>query len=412
MEETGLGENPLLRLPRPIVESLFKYAGEEAKRTKHRILELVKASEELSKSDQFKESLTKIEGKTEGNVIVADGSMSMVPSIRLGSSFGIYTAGYMIFEGKSLTDENYYAASLSWTESLKVFKFLLKLAMAFAERKAALEAYYKHRNVDFVILDGPYFYFASLCRYIHGVEFKEPIEGFYSKEIKTGKDLVEEIRKMTLELMETGRAVCVIRRSGGRAIDGWLLYNLGWEKCLRDRDKHILTMLMPPMTIWSYKKFLRGESPFVYTRMYRLYMREKYRGKPVDKKKIKRLMVRARKALESIFEKDLLMDPNDVPKLERYYIRYSKMTPPFEVEVVEGTDIKRFAKLFVDFYNPATGLPFPLDLIDQAVSLPRGSTTAFTQEVEAHLIHDKDIEDKSAISDYFTYLNPQKEEYI
>ena len=414
MEEPGLGENPLLRLPRPIVESLFKYAGEEAERAKRRILRLVEARRRLSESDEFRESLTRIGGGIEGNVVVADGSMSTAPSVRLGSSFGVYTAGYMAFEGKSLVDEKYYAASLSWAEPLKAFNFLLKLAMAFAERRAVLEAYHRHRNVDFVILDGPYFYFANICRYIRGVEFDRPIEGFYSGSvIRTGRDLVKEISRMTLELMETGRAVCVIRRSGGRAIDGWLLYNSGWEKCLRDRDKHILTMLMPPMTIWSYRRFLGGESPLVYTRMYRLYLRKKYRGEKVDRQMLKKLKERARKTWEKILEKDLLIDdPRKVPRLERYYVRYSKTAPPFEVEVVEGTDVERFARLFVDFHNPATGLPFPLDLIDQAVSLPRGSTTAFTQEVEAHLIHDRDIEDKSAISDYFTYLNPQKEEYI
>ena len=231
--------------------------------------------------------------------------------------------------------------------------------------------------------------------------------------IRTGKDLVEEIRDMTLELMKTGRAVCVIRRSGGRAIDGWLLYNLGWEKRLGDRDKHILTMLMPPMTIWSYKKFLHGESPFVYTRMYRLYLYNKYRGEKVDRQALRGFIRTAKRTWEKTLKKDLLIDnPHKVPRLERYYVRYSRTAPPFEVEVVEGTDVEKFARLFVDFHNPATGLPFPLDLIDQAVSLPRGSTTAFTQEVEAHLLHDEDIEDKSAISDYFTYLNPQKEEYI
>ncbi|HDD72285.1 MAG TPA: hypothetical protein ENF98_01305 [Candidatus Bathyarchaeota archaeon] len=413
MEEPGLGENPLLRLPRPIVESLFRYASEEAERAKRRILKLVDSLKQLSESRQFRDSLTKIGDGIEGNVVVADGSMSTAPSVRLGSAFGVYTAGYMVFKGKSLVDEGYYAASLSWTEPLRAFKFLLKLAMAFAERKAALEAYYKHRNVDFIILDGPYFYFASLCRYIHGIRFDKPIEGFYNRSvIRTGEDLVKEIRDMTLELMETGKAVCIIRRSGGRAIDGWLLYNWGEEKCLGDRDKHILTMLMPPMAVWSYRKFLHGGSPFVYTRMYRLYMRRKYKGKPVDKGSVKGLIAAAKRTLRSIFEKDLLMDPSDIPRLERYYVRYSKTAPPFEVEVVEGTDVERFARLFVDFYNPATGLPFPLDLIDQAVSLPRGSTTAFTQEVEAHLIHDRDIEDKSAISDYFTYLNPQKEEYV
>ena len=107
MEEPGLGENPLLRLPRPIVESLFRYAGEEAERAKRRILRLIEARRRLSESDEFRKSLTKIGDGIEGNVVVADGSMSTAPSVRLGSSFGVYTAGYMAFEGKSLVDEKY-----------------------------------------------------------------------------------------------------------------------------------------------------------------------------------------------------------------------------------------------------------------------------------------------------------------
>ncbi|MBO3842485.1 MAG: hypothetical protein FGF48_08745 [Candidatus Brockarchaeota archaeon] len=84
----------------------------------------------------------------------------------------------------------------------------------------------------------------------------------------------------------------------------------------------------------------------------------------------------------------------------------------FEIETLADVDAGEFAEYFVDFHNPATGLPHPTDLIDEAVTLPRGSTTAFTEEVEARLIKDREIEDKTAISDYFTVLNPQKKEYV
>ncbi|RLE62347.1 MAG: hypothetical protein DRJ47_10830, partial [Thermoprotei archaeon] len=90
----------------------------------------------------------------------------------------------------------------------------------------------------------------------------------------------------------------------------------------------------------------------------------------------------------------------------------SPTAPPFEIEVLKGTDVEEFARYFMELHNPASGLPLPLDLVDGAVLLPRGSTTAFTREVEARLIADRGIPDKQAISDYFTYLNPQKEEYV
>jgi len=100
------------------------------------------------------------------------------------------------------------------------------------------------------------------------------------------------------------------------------------------------------------------------------------------------------------------------PKLKRYYVRYSTSTPPFEVEAPPSLDIEDFASRIMSFCNPATGLPMPLDLIDNAISLPRGATTIFTEEVEAKLIRDPSITDKTLISDYFTYLNPQKREYV
>jgi len=54
-----------------------------------------------------------------------------------------------------------------------------------------------------------------------------------------------------------------------------------------------------------------------------------------------------------------------------------------------------------------TGLPFPIDLIDENVLLPRGFTKEFVEEVEALLIQDKAL-DKVDLSNYFSYLNPQK----
>lgn len=56
--------------------------------------------------------------------------------------------------------------------------------------------------------------------------------------------------------------------------------------------------------------------------------------------------------------------------------------------------------------NPVTGLPFPIDLIDQNVSLPRGFTKEF---VEALLIRDREL-DGFDLSNYFMYINPQMEE--
>ncbi|RLF12045.1 MAG: hypothetical protein DRJ98_01695 [Thermoprotei archaeon] len=392
-------ENPLLTLPRPIIEALFRSAEVEAQRVKMRVAKLAQAVEQVKPLFRF----TPIKQGRGKLVVAADGSMSPTSSQRLGSEFAIYTAGYLAFKDREVVGERYYAGSLSWVEGLQTFRTLLRLLMAYTERKAALEAYRKYKP-DYVILDGPYFYFRGHCRHLRNLEID--VEG-----LSTGLELIRKVRDMTLELMNTGRAICVIRRSVMRAIDGWLLYHHGEEACLRARDKHILTMVMPPMSLWSYQTLL-DRDPILYATYYRFYRRRKQEGKLPKELEAQRdrLMEQARRDWERKFREDLDMNLNQAPRTQRYYLRYTASMPPFEVEAVEGIDVEDFASTFTQFYNEATGLPFPVDLIDNFISLPRGSTTAFTEEVEARLIRDQSIKDKTTISDYFTYLNPQKKE--
>ena len=395
-------ENPLLTLPKPIVDALFENAEREAAKAKERILNLRRRLEELKGFFKFRE----IKGKRSGRIVVADGSMSVAPSRRLGSSFAIYSAGYMVFDGDRLVDEKYYAGSLSWPHGgVRGFLILLRLLMANAERDAALEAYWKH-SPDLVLLDGPFFYFRSYCRRIHDVRLGLP-------ELQTGLDLVRTVRDKTLTLMRTGRAVCVIRRSGIRAIDGWLTYSRGEEATLGTSDKHLLTMVMPPMSTWSYREAL-GERFYIYSVFYWFYRHERQRGKTAKElmEDREKLFNQSEMDLKNRFERDLKLDFSKIPRLERFYVRYSASAPPFEVEAPSGFNVEEFAEYFVDFHNPVTGLPYPVDLIDGAVTLPRGATTMFTEEIEARLVKDREIADKTAISQYFTVLNPQKKEYV
>jgi poly(3-hydroxyalkanoate) synthetase len=59
--------------------------------------------------------------------------------------------------------------------------------------------------------------------------------------------------------------------------------------------------------------------------------------------------------------------------------------------------------------NAATGLPLPLDLMDQDVGIPRGFTREFVEEIEATLAKDSDL-DKFELETRFSSLNPQKGE--
>jgi hypothetical protein len=59
--------------------------------------------------------------------------------------------------------------------------------------------------------------------------------------------------------------------------------------------------------------------------------------------------------------------------------------------------------------NHATGLPFPIDLIDENVTLPAGFTNEFVEEIEAQLVRDPEL-DKLDLANNFAPINPQKKE--
>jgi len=393
-------DNPLLSLPRPIIEALFKCAEREAQAVKAKIIRLKERVSDLRSHVKFQS----LSPRDPGVVAAIDGSMSPSSSRRLGSEFAIYASGYMVFKDKQAVREGYYAGSLSWSEGLRAFRILLRLLMAYAERMAALEVL-REIKPDYVILDGPFFYFKSYARYVMSVRVN--VEG-----IETGEELIDAITKATLKLIESGRAICIIRRSAMRALDGWLLYTRGLEACIGTRDKHIMTMLMPQASLWDYSQVIGDKHPIHYAAFYREYMRLMDLGK--NREELDAMKQDIMRDVEELWKEKfrLNLGLSEPPMLKRYYVRYSASTPPFEVEAPPDLDVADFASRMLSFYNPATGLPMPLDLVDNAISLPRGSTTMFTEEVEAMLIRDPEIVDKALISDYFSYLNPQKREYV
>lgn len=389
-------ENPLLMLPRPLTEALFSSAAKEAERIKRKIASLE------NKFKSIKELIRPIEikGIKYGKVLVADGSMPKGASERIGSDFSIYSAGYMVFNKKEMIAEDYEGGSISGVENLKRLFILSRVLMAYTERKLALEAFIKYKP-DVVLLDGPFFYFRGKCKLIHDIAFENEL-------FKKGFDIVKETRDITLKLMNSGKAMCIIKRSALRAIDGWLLMNKGEKNCVGVRDKYILAKLMPQKTFWSYNSIL-DKDPVIYSIAYRLAQLRKTKE---SKKSPEELIKKAEDYRKKEYEKDLNVDFNELPKTERYYVRYTSLAPPFEIEVVKGSNVEELIEYFTDFYNPATGLPYPIDLIDQNVRLPEGTTTAFTEEVEAMLVKDRSFLNKAIVSDYFNYLNPQKKEFV
>jgi len=59
--------------------------------------------------------------------------------------------------------------------------------------------------------------------------------------------------------------------------------------------------------------------------------------------------------------------------------------------------------------NPATGLPFPLDLVDANISVDRKVAREFADEIEARLLLDHELNAEEVHGEFIS-INPQKEE--
>lgn len=335
-------------------------------------------------------------------VAVVDGSNSPTTSERLGIRVGTYCASYIIFEGRQQVDEGYLSRCYT-TEQSEEFgdpQLILELLRLNLERELAYKCL-KEKDVDWVILDGSFFGFRA-----NAYRVKKEILG--ADGYRFGKELISNIRDKTLELMDSKKAVGIIKRSRSSAIDGWLLYKYGDpDKCVDANDKHILTALLPTGYYFSYEwLFERPEAHNFYAQMKSLYdyaysSKKRFRS-------MEHLYDRAKWNVTHTIYKSLEYAVERIAGTSRHFIRCSQ-PPPFEFEVKVGTDIEPILSYFKAFHNPATGLPWPLDLVDLNTTLPKSFNKEFVEEIEALLIGDPTTQ-KDFLLDYFTHLNPQKEE--
>ncbi|MGQ9469394.1 MAG: DNA double-strand break repair nuclease NurA [Nitrososphaerales archaeon] len=372
-------ENPLLQMPRPLIDAFFQLAEEHATSTVKRIREAEKRIHSIAKFIQPK-SVT----PTKASITVAtvDGSKSPKSSDRLGTRVAVLSAGYKIFKDEALIKEQFYGQAIS--EGLfegRIFTALTNLKMLGMERLAALEALEKG-NPDLLIIDGPFL--SSLY----------PLSLVIQRYAHEASKLVASVANATLKLIDSNKAIGIIKRSALRAIDGWLLVRGDKDFLTNTKDKHILTRLMPPSSYWAYEWLM--DDPFAHSRALFWARVKELKGKDA---------FNYAKANFERGQKRFGIEP--LPKLKRGYIRFSSETPPFEVELPANMSIEEIAKKIIPLCNTATGLPFPLDLLDADISLDKRVAKAFADEVEARVLN---AENPKAVKDYFTGINPQKEE--
>lgn len=389
------------RIPVPLQHQFFSHARKEALTCKKKLMEQGEKLQRFRKHLKFQKVPDDDQWKN-WRIACVDGSYSPATSERIGARYGAYCGGYFIFEGDELVDEGHSSGTISQDQigDPERAMLILRLLCTNLERDIAVRCL-NHENVDLLIIDGSFFGFRVKCSEIRNQEIN--VEGF-----KKGGDLVDHVRDKSIELMNSRKAVGIIKRVRTTAFDGWTIYEHGSEKNSTGRnDRAILASIMPQNCWFAYEWLLGSPGAFNYFTGFR----EAYR----------RLTNRRRfKSMDSIFRetsrladrnlmRNLNCAPGDIFQTSRYYIRCTNSAAPFCFEVNKDMNIKPLLAYFEANYNPVTGLPFPIDLIDENVSLPRGFTKEFVEEVEALLIQDKAL-DKLDLSNYFMYLNPQKEE--
>ena len=414
------------KLPGPLQHQFYDHAMREAER---KVEALRKLKEKL---DRLREVLPfervgecRPEDWSDLRVGVVDGSCPPAPDSRLGGSYALFCASYKIFEGMELVEEGYRSGML-FIEPGMPARALLKLLMTRLERKSALEALGK--DVDWLIIDGSFFGFRYRCRRLEGLEitwYEEEEGGGGVRELtRAGEELIKEVFEDT-ELLLKGKAVAVVKRAKTRALDGHLVER-GWDlirssgrRALEDVmtmliDKAILSILMSEGDYFLYDFLFSYPGEFhiysVLASMCRAWVEERLReNKPLDFDELYGLSkerLEHREKRENI-PKGLFKDyyPLLVEQIRRGYFKASREAPACCFEVHKDAPLAEILPYLMGFNNKDTGHPFPLDLVDEDVRLPRRFTREFVEEVEARVLR---MADADLTRNFFYHLNPQK----
>jgi len=385
------------RIPVPLQHQFFSHARKEALACKRKLTEQGEKLQRFRKHLKFQKVPDGDQWKN-WRIACVDGSYSPAISERTGARYGVYCAGYMIFEDGEIKEEKYRSGTLTQDQirDPEITRKILILLDTKLEREIALHCL-ENLGVDLLLIDGSFFGFRAGMHQFRKEETK-------LEEFERVGDLVDYVRDLSIKLMKSGNTAGIIKRVRTTAFDGWLAYNNGSESsCIGRNDKAILASLMPQNHWFAYEWLLGNIDAFLFFTRFRYYFRQ------IGFRSIDHVFEKSKKEVRSAIERNLNCDAEEVLKLSRYYIRCSETTPPFCFETHKEADVKPLLAYFQANHNPVTGLPFPIDLIDENVSLPRGFTKEFVEEVEALLIQDKAL-DKLDLSNYFMYLNPQKEE--
>jgi len=388
-----------VKIPTQMQYQFFELAEKQAEYIKANLL---KNKEKLRKLG----TLLRFNGIPESDewknwrIAVVDGSDSPVISERIGGRFGTYGATYHIYQGLDHLEEEYFSGHFYDFQvgDPEVSKKLLSLLTTKLEREIAFACLKK--DIDLLIIDGSFFGFRPRCRIVHNHELQ-------SEEFKNGAELVKYIRDCSIRLLESRKAIGIIKRVQTSAIDGWMIHKTGNDTLRLNRnDKEILSSLMKEGEWFSYATAFGDPVLFnYYTRLalaYRRYAADTSRS-------MESIFDASKGEVDRDIRRDLLCENEEIFKTTRHYVRCSYPAPPFCFETPINFDAEPVLAFFRASCSKVTGLPLPFDLTDQDITIPADFTKEFVEEIEARLVKEKDL-DEYDLENHFASLNPQKME--
>jgi len=415
----------ILRLPRPLQEKFFTVVAEEVESLRKRVDELSRNLGPVLR--MLRNGISKFEvdeGWRETRYVVVDGSDVPVIDERIGLRYGLYAVAYKIFKGIEAVDggEGYFGDRLSGNigDIRESFLKLLDLLTTYYERLTENQ-FLKRKDIELVFVDGSFFGYRAGCSMIkfEPLGFTDPLTG---EKFHNVIDLIKRINELTMNLLESKKAVAVIKRVPTTALDGYISYLQGFDKAVNLSDRSILSFLMERGEVFDYEDVFKSIRYDVFSWFTRTAKDESLRRKgrmAVLSKAERRVKVQLIADLTDWdrgsskewrrYEEEPIIKA--VRSTRRMFLRTVADIPPICIEVPSDMPqnlLNKALSIFFATANPATGLPLSLDIVDDLVSLPRGIGKEFVNEIEAELLR------KGLTREYlmalFSRYNPQKDE--
>jgi len=412
-----------LKIPRPLQERFYAAAEEEAKILAQKIAEFSTNIEELSSIIGV--GIKKIEGNDAWKYLrigVVDGSDLPAINERIGLRYGLYSVAYKLFRGLDPIDggEWFYGDRISGSIGMQRESFIkiLDLLTTYYERYTANNLL---GEVDLLMVDGSFFGYRAGCSMVKREEvgWRDNLTG---STFRTVYDLISKINELTIRLIESGKAFGVIKRVATMAIDGYICYRYGPQKGIALSDRSVLSLFMKRGEVFDYDEIFGPEMRFDALTWYRGILRERTWSKrppsEVLKEAVRRVQVQLLADLTPYKGKGAGRQPQDGREVveaarstKRVFVKTVDDVPPICVEFSSKMP-KELRSTVLSYVlstaNPDTGLPLPLDLVDNLVSLPRGLGREFVNEIEAELL--RRGFSRQSLAALFARYNPQKDE--